>query len=109
VPEIARDLKVRHLLEGSVRRAGNNLRITAQLIDAATDARLWAEKYTGTLDDVFDLQQRISRRIVEALEVTLTPDEGRRLSSSSLHLAEAPAYARERGAHTHLAGALAER
>ena len=68
LPAIAQELNVRHVLEGSVRRAGNSLRITAQLIDAATDAHLWAEKYTGTLDDVFDLQEKLSRRIVEALK-----------------------------------------
>jgi len=64
-----------------VRRAGNNLRITAQLIDAATDAHRWAEKYTGTLDDVFDLQERLSRRIVDALRLSLTPDEDRELAA----------------------------
>jgi TolB-like protein len=81
IPTIAHELNVRHVLEGSVRRAGNNLRITAQLIDAATDAHLWAEKYSGTLDDVFDLQEQLSRRIVDALRVVLTPDEERRLSA----------------------------
>jgi tetratricopeptide (TPR) repeat protein len=71
------------VLEGSVRRAGNNLRITAQLIDATTDAHLWAEKYSGTLDDVFDLQEQLSRRIVEALKGALTPEEDRRLAARS--------------------------
>lgn len=52
---------------GSVRKVGNNLRITAQLIDATTDEHLWAEKYSGTLDDVFDIQENGSRSIVEAL------------------------------------------
>lgn len=80
VPTIARELNVRYVLEGSVRRAGNNLRITAQLIEAATDGHLWAEKYTGTLDDVFDMQEKVSRAIVEALKVELTPDENRRLA-----------------------------
>ena len=80
-PAIARELNVRHVLEGSVRRAGNNLRITAQLIDGATDAHLWADKYTGTLDDVFDLQERLSRRIVVALQGQLSPDDERRLAA----------------------------
>ena len=56
IPEIAQTVKVRYVLEGSVRKAGNNLIITAQLIDSATDTHLWADKYTGTLDDVFDIQ-----------------------------------------------------
>jgi len=79
VPAIARELNVRYVLEGSVRRAGNRLRITAQLIDAETDAHLWAEKYGGTLEDVFDLQEQLSRQIVEALRITLAPDEDRSL------------------------------
>jgi non-specific serine/threonine protein kinase len=66
VAEIARELDVRYVLEGSVRKAGNNLRITAQLVDAVEDAHLWAEKYAGTLDDVFDIQEKVSGAIVEA-------------------------------------------
>ena len=81
LPAIAHELNVRHVLVGSVRRAGNNLRITAQLIDAATDAHLWSEKYSGTLDDVFDLQEQLSRRIVDALKGALTPEEDRRLAA----------------------------
>jgi eukaryotic-like serine/threonine-protein kinase len=84
LPEIAAELRVRYVLEGSVRRAGNSLRITAQLIDAATDAHLWAEKYSGTFDDVFDVQERLSRRIVDALRLTLTPAETRGLSAHSM-------------------------
>ena len=80
LPTVATELGVRYVLEGSVRKAGSSLRITAQLVDASTDTNLWAEKYTGTLDDVFELQEEISRRIVEALEVSLTADEDRRLA-----------------------------
>jgi eukaryotic-like serine/threonine-protein kinase len=77
---IGRELNVRYALEGSVRRAGSTLRITAQLIDAETDAHLWAEKYSGTVDDVFDLQERLSRQIVEALQITLSPPEDREIA-----------------------------
>jgi len=84
LPAIAQELNVRHVLEGSVRRAGNSLRITAQLIDAATDAHLWAEKYTGVLDDVFEIQERLSRTIVDALKVRLTPEEDRSLAARQL-------------------------
>jgi serine/threonine-protein kinase len=77
---VGRELNVRYALEGSVRRAGSTLRITAQLIDTETDAHLWGEKYTGTVDDVFDLQERLSRRIVEALEITLSPPEDREIA-----------------------------
>ncbi len=80
LPVIARELSVRHVLEGSVRRAGHSLRITAQLIDAATDAHLWAEKYAGTLDDVFDIQEKVSQAIVGALRMRLTPTEEQQLS-----------------------------
>ena len=84
LPEIAGALNVRYVLEGSVRRAGNKLRITAQLIDAATDVHLWSEKISATLEDIFDLQEQVSRRIIDALKVALTPDESRRLSARPL-------------------------
>ena len=77
---IGRELGVRYALEGSVRRAGATLRITAQLIEIETEAHLWAEKYSGTVDDVFDLQERLSRQIVEALRITLSPPEDRELA-----------------------------
>jgi TolB-like protein len=77
---IGRELNARYLLEGSVRKAGNSLRITAQLIDAADDVHLWADKYSGSLEDVFDIQERVSRAIVKALHVTLRPDEDRRVA-----------------------------
>ena len=76
--EVARMLDVRYLLEGSVRRAGKALRITAQLIDGTTDAHLWAEKYGGTIDEVFEMQERISRSIVEELRARLTQEEASR-------------------------------
>ncbi|OVE79086.1 hypothetical protein BVY00_01305 [bacterium G20] len=75
IPEIAQAVNVRYVLEGSVRKAGNNLRITAQLIDAGNDAHLWAEKYNGTLDDVFDIQEKVSRSIVDALKIKLNEGE----------------------------------
>ncbi len=84
VPTIARELGVRYVLEGSVRRAGPSLRITAQLIDAANDAHLWAEKYGGTLDDVFAIQESVSRSIVDALKLTLTSDEKHRLAAGMI-------------------------
>jgi serine/threonine protein kinase/thioredoxin-like negative regulator of GroEL len=78
--EIGRALGVRYILTGSVRRAGSALRISAQLVDASDDHQMWAEKYSGTMDDVFDLQERVSREIVAALGVSLAPDEDRRLA-----------------------------
>ncbi len=77
---IARELGVRYVLEGSVRKAGQNIRVTARLIDGATDANLWSEKFSGTLDDIFEMQESVSRAIVGALKVTLTSDEERRLA-----------------------------
>ena len=80
VRSIARELGTRYVLTGSVRRAGPNLRITAQLVDASVDSPLWAEKFAGSLDDVFDMQERLSRRIVDSLRVRLTPAEERRIA-----------------------------
>lgn len=84
LPEIAAALNVRYVLEGSVRRAGNKLRVTAQLIEAATDIHLWSEKISATLEDIFDVQEQVSRRIIEALKVALTADESRRLAARPL-------------------------
>ncbi len=80
IGEIATDVNVRYVLEGSVRKAGNNLRITAQLIDASNDSHLWAEKYSGALEDVFMIQEKVSRSIVESLEVKLKPREDQHLA-----------------------------
>jgi serine/threonine protein kinase/tetratricopeptide (TPR) repeat protein len=79
--EIGQELSVRHLLTGSVRKSGHALRITAQLVDAESDTPLWAEKYSGTTDDVFDVQERVSRAIVQALQVTLSSQEDARLGA----------------------------
>ncbi|OVE79256.1 hypothetical protein BVY01_02995, partial [bacterium I07] len=73
--DISMAVNVQYVLEGSVRKAGNNLRITAQLIDAVNDTHLWAEKYNGTLDDVFDIQEKVSRSIVDALKIKLNEGE----------------------------------
>ncbi|MFC1553163.1 protein kinase, partial [candidate division KSB1 bacterium] len=89
IKEIAREVNVQYVLEGSVRKAGNNLRITAQLIDATTDAHLWAEKYSGTLDDVFYIQEKVSRSIVDALKVKLTAKEDDNLAERSIENAQA--------------------
>ena len=88
--ETGQALGVRYLLTGSVRRAGAALRIAAQLVDAAEDRQLWGDKFSGTMDDVFDLQERVSREIVAALGITLNADEDRRLGARGL--AHAGAY-----------------
>jgi len=80
IKEIGQELNVQYVLEGSVRKAGNNLRITAQLIDAINDTHLWANKYSGTLDDVFDIQEKVSRSIVDALTMKLSPEEEQKLT-----------------------------
>lgn len=76
---IGNELGVQFILEGSVRKAGDRLRITAQLIDATTDQHLWAEKYKGTLEDIFDLQEDVSRQIVSALKIKLTQKESQQM------------------------------
>ena len=81
---IGHALGVRWALTGSVRRAGNALRINAQLVDVQRDEPRWAEKYNGTLDDVFDVQERVSRAIVNALDVALSPQESAQLAARPL-------------------------
>jgi len=90
IKQIANEVNVRYVLEGSVRKAGNNLRITAQLIDANNDTHLWANKYNGTLEDVFDIQERVSQSIFQALKLKLTPEEKNRIGSHQIE--NLPAY-----------------
>ncbi|MGQ0565854.1 MAG: TPR end-of-group domain-containing protein [Gemmobacter sp.] len=75
VPQIARQLKVSHVLEGSVRKAGGRVRITAQLIDGASGEHLWAERYDRDLSDIFAVQDEISETIVGVLKLKLLPAE----------------------------------
>jgi adenylate cyclase len=76
--QIGRELGVRYLLEGSVRRSGNKVRVNAQLIDARTDAHLWAEQFDGDIGDLFALQNEITSRIAIALNLELTNTEAAR-------------------------------
>ena len=71
IKEIAKTLSVAHILEGSVRKSGNQVRITAQLINASTDKHLWSETYDRNLDDVFAIQDEIAGKVVDELKVTL--------------------------------------
>ncbi|PWH82710.1 hypothetical protein DIS18_10780 [Algibacter marinivivus] len=75
IPEIAEELGVSYILEGSIRKYGDDIRITAQLIDAATDEHLWAENYDKTLTNIFSLQTEVSEEIVDALELNLSFEE----------------------------------
>ena len=75
VGQVASQLKVSHVVEGSVRKAAGRVRITAQLIDGADDSHLWAERYDRDLNDIFAIQDEISRAIVDALKVKLLPEE----------------------------------
>lgn len=92
ITTIGRELNSRNILEGSVRKMGDNLRITAQLIDVETDSHLWAEIYKGKIEDVFDIQEEVSKKIVEALRLTLTPEEKVELSKRSTTSTEAFDY-----------------
>ncbi|MFT3722616.1 MAG: TIR domain-containing protein [Hyphomonadaceae bacterium] len=72
---LARDMKVTHILEGSIRKSGQRVRITATLVEAASDGQIWAERFDRTLDDIFAIQDEISQAIVGALKVKLAPAE----------------------------------
>jgi adenylate cyclase len=82
---VGRELGVQSVLEGSIRRAGNRVRITAQLIDATNGAHLWADRYDRDLTDIFAVQDDVTQRIVEALKITLSPAEKERLAGSETH------------------------
>jgi tetratricopeptide (TPR) repeat protein len=75
VKEIAEKVNVKYVLEGSVRKAGNNLRITAQLIDANNDFHIWAGKYDESVENIFEIQENVSRSIINALKIELYPEE----------------------------------
>jgi len=77
---VRRELNVRYILEGSVRRGGNRLRITGQLVDAATGAHLWADRFDGPLEDVFDLQDKVAMSVAAVIEPTLQAAETTRLA-----------------------------
>lgn len=79
VQEVCRELGVRYVLEGSVRKSGDRVRITAQLIDGSTGGHLWAERYDRSLTDIFAVQDEVTREIVSTLAVRLSPEEWRRL------------------------------
>jgi len=82
LPEIGRELRVDAVVEGSVEKSGNRVRITAQLIEAPTDRHLWADSYERDLGDVLALQDDVSRTIAREIRVTLTPQEQTRMTTS---------------------------
>jgi adenylate cyclase len=83
VQQVARELGVRYVLEGSVRKSGDRVRINAQLIDAQTGGHIWANRYDRNLTDVFALQDDVVQKIVSALKITLKPAEKERLAASA--------------------------
>src|SRR6516225_3151375 len=80
VKRVAQELGVRYVLEGSVRKAGNRVRITGQLIDTATGAHIWADRFDGALDDIFDLQDQVASNVAGAIEPKLRQSEIERAS-----------------------------
>jgi adenylate cyclase len=80
VKQVAQELGVRYLLEGSVRKAGKRVRITGQLIDATTSAHIWADRFDGALDDVFELQDQVASSVAGAIEPKLRQSEIERAS-----------------------------
>ena len=89
VPKVARELHVSHVLEGSVRKAGGRVRITAQLVDGASNDHVWAERYDRDLSDIFALQDEISQAIVKALKLKLLPEEKKAIEQRGTGNAEA--------------------
>jgi tetratricopeptide (TPR) repeat protein len=79
VREIAQELQVASILEGSVRRVGNQVRITAQLVDAKTDEHLWAETYDREIEDIFAIQSDVAEQIASSLKVELSPEDRARI------------------------------
>jgi TolB-like protein len=89
LPDIAKQLGVATILEGSVRKAGDKVRVHVQLIDAENDAHLWAERYDRQLDDIFEVESDIAGKIAEALQATLTGAERRAIAARPTKSTEA--------------------
>ena len=89
IPQAAREMNVSHVLEGSVRRAGNRVRITAQLVHAESNDQVWAERYDRDASDIFALQDEISHAIVKALQLRLLPEEKKAIERRGTDSAEA--------------------
>jgi len=103
IRQIAEDLGVRYVLEGSVQKSGEQVRINVQLVDTTTGHHIWAERYTGKMRDIFALQDRITRKIVSALAVKLTTDERERTILKETENIEAyELFLKGRGHHLHL-------
>jgi adenylate cyclase len=108
VKRVGRELGVRYVLEGSVRKSGKRVRITAQLIDALTDAHLWADRFDGSLEDVFELQDEVASTVAGVIEPTLQAAEIRRsaerptsdLTAYDLYLRALPRYEAAEKNHT---------
>ncbi len=81
--QVGQQLGAAYVLEGSIRRSGNRVRITAQLVEASTRHSVWAERYDRQMDDVFAIQEEIARSIAQALRITLTPQEERTIARKS--------------------------
>ena len=80
VKQVGRELGVRYVLEGSVRKAGNRVRVTGQLIDAASGAHVWADRFDRDLTDIFAVQDELTQEIISALKIKLTPEKRDRLA-----------------------------
>lgn len=89
IPQVARQLNTSHVLEGSVRKAGNRVRISAQLIDGVKGNHVWAERYDRELSDIFALQDEISEAIVAALKINLLPEEKKAIEARGTNNVEA--------------------
>jgi adenylate cyclase len=92
IKQVAQDLGVRYVLEGSVRKFGNRIRITGQLIDAASGAHLWADRYDGALEEVFDLQDQVASSVVRAINPMVTSAELERVNRKSVNSLDAYDY-----------------
>ncbi len=102
IREVGRTLGVRYVLEGSIRRAGQRVRITGQLIDAENGSHIWADRFDGVLDDIFDLQDKVTQEVITAIEPSLRHAETKRSRTKPTEDLEAYELYLQAQSHFHL-------
>src|SRR6185503_16361592 len=89
LPAYAKEMSIRYFVEGDVRKFGDNIKVTSRLLDIETGDHLWQDSMKGTMDDIFDIQEKVAEKVVEGLKIHLVGDEVQKLAKRGTENAEA--------------------